>query len=127
MAEQITAMRGRYYRDEASTWRHSETKHKVAGARDMTLDDLYPDLVIVTTNGSRLQWVLVPDVLVRDHADLAWVREVADGPTSRYDTDGGRTGTPTAGWTNVWPVPVLEWDLRAAECQGIWIAGVGEA
>jgi hypothetical protein len=118
----ITALGGRVYRDRRGVWRHTDTDHPIPGARDMTLSWAYPDLVII---GGRAPdaLVLVPDELVRDNEDLAWVREVSDGPTSRFDRQRSRGHGGTPGWSNVWPVPAAEWDKRDREPIGIVVDG----
>lgn len=114
----ITAADGHAYRDPAGVWRHSDTHEPIPGARDMTLSWLYPDLVIV---GNKT--VLVPDQLVRESEDLAWVRSLTDGPTRSYDREHARGAPPTPGWSDVWPVPAAVWDARSREPLGIVIDG----
>jgi hypothetical protein len=119
----ITAFVGRVYRDDDGVWRHCDTDQPVPGARDMTLRDVYPDLVIVGSRKLDNQVVLVPDPLVRENADLAWVRDVANGPTRCYDHEQQRGFGATSGWSDVWPVPIAEWDRRDREALGIVIEG----
>lgn len=90
--EILTALDGKAVRDTDGRWYWRGGGTPVDGASDMTLSDLYPDLVITTGH------VLVPDVLVRDAPELAWVRDEAQGPTNAYDREGARSGLPTAGW-----------------------------
>lgn len=115
MGDEITACGGRYARRDG-VWVRTATGEPVPGASDMHLADLYPDLVIVSG------MVLVPDVLVREQEDLAWVPSVAatDGPTDRYDRQRARTGRRTHGWARVWPVPIAEWDARNVDVLGVW-------
>lgn len=119
----VTFGRGQQVRRGSDgVWRHTDTGQPVPGARDMTLSWLYPDLVIVV-DGAGSQVVLVPDVLVRENVDLAWVRDCADGPTDRYDHEASRGHGRTPGWSGVWPVPVAQWDQRNAEPLGVVIDG----
>lgn len=113
----ITAGGGAYRRDEDGVWRYTATGEPVPDAADLTLRDRYPDLEIVGSGDRAV--VLVPDALVRESDELAWVREVASGPTSRFDGEQARGGPPTPGWSDVWPVPRAEWDARAMEPLGI--------
>jgi hypothetical protein len=119
----VTAFEGRVYRDQHGIWRHSDTDQPVPCARDMTLRDIYPDLVIVGSRKLGNQVVLVPDPIVRENDDLAWVRDVSDGPTRQFDREQLRGFGPTMGWSDVWPVPVDEWDRRDHEPLGIMIEG----
>jgi hypothetical protein len=89
----------------------------------MTLRDPYRDLVIVGSGKLNNQLVLVPDPLVRENTDLAWVRDVATGPTRSYDREQLRGAGATPGWSDVWPVPVAEWDRRDRQALGIMIDG----
>lgn len=114
MAE--TACNGTYTRTSDGVWVYP-WGDPVPGAEDLTLDWLYPDLVVAGQKDGQV--VLVPDALVRDNDDLAWVREVATGPTSRYDGERRRGGPPTPGWSDVWPVPIGEWDSRCGEPLGM--------
>jgi hypothetical protein len=111
----ITALEGRVYRDLQGVWRHTDTDNPVPGARDMTLNWLYPDLT-VTNN-----LVLVPDALVRDNEDLHWVRAHSTGPTNIFDRERSRGGPPTPGWSDVWTVPLDVWDTHATKGIGIVI------
>ncbi|SOJ56956.1 hypothetical protein MSIMFB_04434 [Mycobacterium simulans] len=119
--DRITAFDARVYRGDDGIWRHSDSDQPVPGARDMTLRDIYPDLVVVGSRKLGNQVVLVPDPLVRENADLAWVRDVATGPTRSYDHEQRRGFGATPGWSDVWPVPIAEWDGRAREALGIMI------
>lgn len=117
----MTAGGGAYRRDEHGVWRYAATGQPVPGAQDLTLRQLYPDLEIVGSGEQAV--VLVPDALARECDDLAWIRDVAEGPTSQLDGQRAHRGEPpTPGGTDMWPVPRAAWDARAMQPLGLLAA-----
>lgn len=106
---ELTAGGGAYHRDNQAVWRYVATGDPVPGAQDLTLATLYPDLEQVDDEPA----VHVPDQLVASDEDLAWVRDVAAGPTERDTTAQAPSHSPTPGWSTVWTVPLAEWQARA--------------
>lgn len=112
------ALGGLVWRDGNGVWRHTDTGLPVPGSRDMTLSWLYGDLVVAGGH------VLVPDQLVRENADMAWVRQAAVRFVhDELDAEHARGGPRTPGWTDVWLVPLDEWDRRNREVLGMVVDG----
>jgi hypothetical protein len=85
-----------YRRDRRGTWRYELGGDAVPGARDITLDSLWPF--------GRRSPVVVPDAAVRVAPELGWCRRCGDA-----DDAVQRGGTAVL----VWVVDELDWDERA--------------